>query len=275
MAQRVWFITGASRGFGAVIAGAVLTAGDGLVATARNMQGLEHLGTHDNLLPLQMDVTTRPQVKKAISAARKRFKRIDVLVNNAGYGLLGAVEETSAKEVENLYQTNVFGLLNVTRAVLPLMRKQRSGHLINFSSVGGYTSRAGFGIYCSSKFAVEGISEALHDELGPLGIHVTVVEPGAFRTDFLDTSSLARTEVIIPDYEGTVGKVRQWAEDKNHQQQGDPTKLAQAILQLAGSPEPPLRLPLGTDTLQRIAEKNAFVEKETEKWRAVATSTDF
>jgi NAD(P)-dependent dehydrogenase (short-subunit alcohol dehydrogenase family) len=122
---------------------------------------------------------------------------------------------------------------------------------------------------------VEGISEALHDELSPLGIHVTVVEPGAFRTDFLDTSSLARTEAIIPDYEGTVGKVRQWAEDKNHQQQGDPAKLAQAILQLASSPEPPLRLPLGTDTLQRIAEKNAFVEKETEKWRAVAASTDF
>jgi len=275
MAQKVWFITGASRGFGALIATAVLAAGDKLVATARNLQGLEHLGTHDNLLTLAMDVTSRPQVKKAISAARKQFKRIDVLVNNAGFGLLGAIEETSPKEVENLYQTNVFGLLNATRAVLPIMRKHRSGHIMNFSSVGGYTSRAGFGIYCSTKFAVEGISEALHDEVAPLGIHVTVVEPGAFRTDFLDTSSLARTETIIPDYEETVGKVRQWADDKNHQQQGDPAKLAQAILQVASSPEPPLRLPLGTDTLQRIAEKNAFVEKETEKWRAVAASTDF
>ena len=275
MAQKVWFITGASRGFGAVIASAVLASGDNLVATARNLAGLEHLGTHDNLLTLETDVTSRPQVKKAISAARKQFKRIDVLVNNAGFGLLGAIEETSAKEVETLYQTNVFGLLNVTRAVLPVMRKQRYGHILNFSSVGGYNSRAGFGIYCSSKFAVEGISEALHDELAPLGIHVTIVEPGAFRTDFLDNSSLARTETIIPDYEETVGKVRQWAQDKNHQQQGDPAKLAQAILQLANSPDPPLRLPLGTDTLQRIAEKNAFVEKETEKWRAVAASTDF
>jgi NADP-dependent 3-hydroxy acid dehydrogenase YdfG len=275
MAQKVWFITGASRGFGAVIAAAVLGSGDKLVATARTLPGLEHLGTNDNLLTLAMDVTSRPQVKKAISAARKQFKRIDVLVNNAGFGLLGAVEETSAKEVEHLYRTNVFGLLNVTRAVLPLMRKRRSGHIMNFSSAGGYNSRAGFGIYGSTKFAVEGISEALHDELAPLGIHVTVVEPGAFRTDFLDNSSLARTETIIPDYEETIGKVRQWAQDKNHQQQGDPAKLAQAILQLANSPEPPLRLPLGTDTLQRIAEKNAFVEKETEKWRAVAASTDF
>ena len=175
-----------------MIARAVLESGDKLVATARNLEGLGHLGTHENLLILPMDVTSRPQVKKAVSAARKQFKRIDVLVNNAGFGLLGAVEETSAKEVENLYQTNVFGLLNVTRAVLPIMRKQRSGRIMNFSSVGGYTSRAGFGIYCSTKFAVEGISEALHDELQPLGIHVTVVEPGAFRTDFLDNSSLAR-----------------------------------------------------------------------------------
>src|SRR5215472_2889219 len=144
MAQKVWFITGASRGFGALIATAVLAAGDKLVATARNLQGLEHLGTHDNLLTLAMDVTSRPQVKKAISAARKQFKRIDVLVNNAGFGLLGAIEETSPKEVENLYRTNVFGLLNVTRAVLPALRKRHSGHVINISSVGGYTSRPGF-----------------------------------------------------------------------------------------------------------------------------------
>lgn len=275
MAEKVWFITGASRGFGAEIARAALEAGDKVAATARQLENLEHLGSSDKLFKLSLDVTSRPQVKKAVGEARKHFGRIDVLVNNAGFGFLGAIEETSPKEVENLYRTNVFGLLNVTRAVLPALRKQRSGHIINISSVGGYSSRPGFGIYCSTKFAVEGISEALHGELAPLGIHVTVVEPGAFRTDFLDGSSLVRSSKIIRDYEGTVGKSRQWADEKNHQQQGDPAKLGQAFVQLANSPEPPLRLPLGTDTLERIAEKNAFVEQEVTKWRAVAASTDF
>jgi len=278
MAQKVWMITRASRGFGAEMSKAVLASGDKLVATARNTRSLEHLRTPDteaNLFAVALDVTDEPQVRDAVQAALNHFGRIDVLVNNAGYGLMGAIEGSSAAEVERIYRTNVFGLLNVTRAVLPGMRKQRAGHIINFSSLGGYSSGPGFGVYCSTKFAVEGISEALYGEMAPLGIHVTVVEPGYFRTDFLDTSSLVETAERISDYAATVGKVREFAAAHNHQQPGDPAKLGRAIVRLANADEPPLRLPLGTDTLNRIAEKNAFVQAETEKWRALASSTDF
>ncbi len=222
-----------------------------------------------------LDLTNEAQVRNVVQAALSYFGRIDVLVNNAGYGLMGAIEESSAAEVERLYRTNVFGLLNVTRAVLPGMRKERAGHIINFSSLGGYSSAPGFGAYCSTKFAVEGITEALYDEVAPLGIHATVVEPGYFRTDFLDTSSLAGTAERIADYAATVGKVRKSAAAHNHQQPGDPAKLGQAIVQLANAIEQPLRLPLGTDTLRRIAEKNAFVQAETQKSRALSASTDY
>ena len=275
MAQKVWMLTGASRGFGSEIAKAVLEAGENVVATARKVEALDHLGKSDNVYKVAMDVTDEEQVKSAVDAALARFGRIDVLVNNAGYGLLGAVEEGSAKEIENLYRTNVFGLLNVTRAVLPSMRKQRSGHIINMSSVGGYASGPGWGLYCSTKFAVEAIGEALSAELAPLGIRATIVEPGYFRTDFLDSSSLGATKERISDYAETVGKMREFAAGRNHQQPGDPKKLAQALIQLANQSEPPVRLPLGTDTLTRIAEKNAFVEKETAKWRTLSVSTDF
>lgn len=189
---RVWLITGASRGIGARIAEAALAQGDAVVATSRSAASVEQrLGAHDALLPLALDVTDETQARHAVGAALDRFGRIDVLVNNAGYGLLGAVEEATADEVLRLYDTNVFGLLHATRAVLPAMRARRAGHVINISSLGGVQSAAGFGLYCSTKFAVEGITEALHAELAPLGIHATVVEPGYFRTEFLDSASLA------------------------------------------------------------------------------------
>ena len=275
MAQKIWMITGASRGFGVGIANAILAAGDNVIATARNINALDHLSNNPSAFAVALDVTDELQAKKAVDAGLKQFGRIDVLVNNAGYGLLGAVEESSAQEVENIYRTNVFGLLNVTRAVLPSMRKQKSGHIINISSIGGYSSYPGWGVYSSTKFAVEGLTESLHDELAPLGIHATVVEPGFFRTDFLDSSSLIKTANVISDYADTVGKMRDSMEGHNHQQPGDPSKLAQAILQLVKAAEPPVRLPLGTDTLKRIADKNALVEKETAMWRTVAVSTDF
>ena len=275
MTQRTWLITGASRGFGVEIAKAVLTAGDRLIATARNQTNLQQFGTSKDVLTLGMDVTDEAQVKTAIATGLERFGQIDVLVNNAGFGLLGAIEECSAEEVESVYRTNVFGLLNVTRAVLPSMRQHRSGHIINVSSIGGYRSSSGWGIYSSTKFAVEGISEALYDELAPLGIHVTVVEPGYFRTNFLDGTSLHNSAVQIPDYAGTVGKTRSMAAERNHQQLGDPTKLAQAILEIVNADVPPLRLPLGTDTLQAIAEKNAYVEQEIAKWRTLSESTNY
>ncbi|CAD6532391.1 oxidoreductase [Paraburkholderia sabiae] len=274
--KRVWFITGASRGLGALIAEAALADGNAVVAAGRNAAAIvERLGESPALLPVALDVTNEAQAKAAVEAAVEKFGRIDVLINNAGFGLLAAVEESGDADVRRMYDTNVFGLLNVTRAVLPVMRKQRSGHVINMSSIGGYRSGAGFGVYCSTKFAVEGITEALHAELKPLGIHATVVEPGYFRTDFLDGSSLVVGKEIIDDYEETSGNVRRIAVDLNHNQPGDPEKLATALVTLVDAQTPPVRLPLGTDTLKAIAEKNAFVTTETETWKALSQSTDF
>jgi hypothetical protein len=275
MAQKVWMVTGASRGLGVEIARAVLQAGHKLVATARKTEALDYLGTHHNLFKAALDVTDEAQSKAAVGASLAHFGRIDVLVNNAGYGLLGAVEEASATEVENLFRTNVFGLLNVTRAVLPAMRKQRSGHIFNMSSDAGHLAGPGWGLYASTKFAVEALSEALHAELTPLGIHVTAIEPGFFRTEFLGGDSLATPAERISDYAPTVGKMLEFAAVRNGRQPGDPRKLAQALLQVAGATEPPLRLPLGFDTLARIAEKNAFVDKEIAQWRELSESTDF
>jgi NAD(P)-dependent dehydrogenase (short-subunit alcohol dehydrogenase family) len=276
MAERVWLVTGASRGFGAEISKAVLAAGDKLVATARTMRGLEHLGASSNLFTAVLDVTNERQVRDAVHAALAHFGHIDILVNNAGILLLGAVEESSGDEVERLYRTNVFGLLNVTRALLPSMRQRRSGHIINISSVAGYSAYAGFGVYSSTKFAVEGLTEALHIELAPIGIHVTVVEPGFFRTDILDSSkSLIETAERITDYADTAGAVRDAVPGYNDHQPGDPAKLAQALLELVNVVDPPLRLPLGPDTLTRMAEKNTLVERETSAWQALAASTDY
>jgi NAD(P)-dependent dehydrogenase (short-subunit alcohol dehydrogenase family) len=274
--MRVWFITGASRGFGALIAEAALNAGDAVVATARDPNAVvKRLGARDRLLATRLDVTNEAQAHEAAGEAVKMFGRIDILVNNAGYGLLGAIEEASAAETAKLFGTNVFGALGVTRAVLPHMRRQRAGHIINVSSVGGYTGYPGWGVYGATKFALEGISEALAGEVAPLGIHVTVVEPGFFRTDFLDESSLVRTAQHIDDYSESVGKTRAHAADVNHGQRGDPRKLASAFIALANAKNPPLRLPLGSDTVERIEAKNAFVAKEMAEWREIATSTDF
>lgn len=274
--MRVWFITGASRGFGALIAEAALNAGDAVVATARDPKAVTaRLGEHDRLLATRLDVTSEAEAHEAAGQAVKKFGRIGILVNNAGYGLLGAIEDASEEETTRLFSTNVFGLLGATRAVLPHMRRQRSGHVINISSVGGYTGYPGWGVYGATKFAVEGISEALAGEVAPLGIKVTVVEPGFFRTDFLDDTSLVRTAQQIDDYAETVGNTRAHAADVNHGQRGDPRKLANAFIALANAKHPPLRLPLGSDTVERIEAKNAFVAKELAEWRTLATSTDF
>jgi NAD(P)-dependent dehydrogenase (short-subunit alcohol dehydrogenase family) len=274
--KRVWFVTGAARGIGARIVDAALAQGDAVVATSRDASTLEQrFGAQPGLLAVALDVTSEAQSAAAVAAALARFGRIDVLVNNAGFGLLGAVEEASADEVRRLYETNVFGLLNVTRAVLPSMRTRRRGHVINISSLGGYRSGAGFGVYCSTKFAVEGLTEALHAELQPLGIHATVVEPGYFRTEFLEGASLVVSPRIVDDYAPTAGQVREAAKRISLNQQGDPQRLAQAMLALVESATPPLRLPLGTDTLQTIRDKHAFVERETAMWEQLSASTDF
>ncbi|MFY2560464.1 oxidoreductase [Corallococcus terminator] len=273
--MRVWFITGASRGFGALIAAEALAAGDAVVATAREPSSVtQALGEHPQLLAVKLDVTQEAQAREAVDAALRRFGRIDILVNNAGFGLLGAVEEASTQDVERVFGTNVFGLLAVTRAVLPHMRKQRSGRVLNFSSVGGYASAAGWGVYCATKFAVEGLSEAMAEELAPLGVKVTVVEPGYFRTDFLDGQSLTVAKSHIDDYGATSGVTRKRATELNHAQPGNPARLAKAILQLVDAPHPPVRLPLGSDTVARIAEKHQHVDQEVAAWRELAVSTD-
>ena len=274
--MKTWFITGASRGFGALITERALAKGDAVVATARNPQAVvDRFGAHPNLLAVALDVSNEEQAAAAAKAAINRFGRIDVLLNNAGFGLMGAVEEASAAEIEAVYRTNVFGLLTVTRAVLPYMRKARTGRILNISSLGGYRAAAGFGIYCSTKFAVEGLSESLHAELEPLGIHVTVVEPGYFRTDFLDTSSLSVSPTQIADYEATAGKVRTVAVGLSHNQPGDPAKLADVLITFVDAPNPPVRLPLGSDTVAAIEAKHASDAAILSEWRSVSVSTDF
>ena len=274
--MKTWFITGASRGLGAMIARQALAQGDAVVATGRDSKSVtESLGEHPNLLAVPLDVTDEEQAKVAAASAVARFGRIDVLLNNAGFGLLGAVEEASAQEVERLYRTNVFGLLAVTRAVLPHMREQRSGHILNVSSIGGFRSGAGFGVYCSTKFAVEGLSEALADELAPVGIKVTIIEPGYFRTDFLDARSLTVSPTRIADYDATAGAVRAHAAEVSHNQPGDPAKLAAAVVRLAHEAEPPLRMPFGSDTVAAIEKKTAFVLEELAHWRETSVGTDF
>jgi NAD(P)-dependent dehydrogenase (short-subunit alcohol dehydrogenase family) len=274
--MRTWFITGASRGFGSLIAERALRAGDAVIATARNPQDItDRLGEQPNLLAVRLDVTREEEAHQAVAEGIKRFGRIDVLINNAGFGVLGAVEETSVSETERLFATNVFGLLNVTRAVLPHMRAQRSGRVINISSIGGYQAYMGWGVYGSTKFAVEGITEALHQELAPLGIQATVVEPGFFRTDFLDEQSLIKTRLELADYDETVGKMRAFAEAANHAQPGDPQKFAEAMLALVNAPNPPQRLALGSDTVARIEAKNRLVAQELAEWNELALSTDF
>lgn len=274
--QKVWFITGASRGFGLEITKAALAEGNKVVATVRSKpeQLAAQLDNNENLFVTVLDVTDEAQALDAAQQATDKFGRIDVLVNNAGYGLLSAVEEASNEEVKQNYDANVFGLLNVTRAILPYMRKQRSGHIINISSVGGLNGFVGWGIYGSTKFAVEGITESMALELAPLGIYATVVAPGFFRTEFLDPTSLIRTAHVIDDYAGTVGEMQSFATQVNKKQPGDPKKLAQAFIKLANAEKPPVHLPLGKDTLAMYREKTAKFEKDIEDWYDVITGTD-
>jgi NAD(P)-dependent dehydrogenase (short-subunit alcohol dehydrogenase family) len=276
MTRKVFFITGASRGFGALIVDKALAQGHRVVATARNPQSLiARYADNPNVLVVPLDVTDNIQAQDAALSAIKHFGRIDVLVNNAGYGLLGAVEEATPDEVEALYRTNVFGLLNVTRAVLPYMRAQRAGRILNLSSIGGYVAHTGWGVYGSTKFAVEGLTEALAIELKSLGIRVTAVEPGFFRTDFLDEKSLAVSPNQISDYHATSGEMRRLAVHANHAQPGDPEKLAEVLVDFVDAPEPPVRLPLGSDTVAAIERKNHETAEIVKAWRTVSVSTDF
>ncbi len=271
----VWFITGCSTGFGRELARAVLEHGDLLVATARNTDEIQEFEQDypERARAVRLDVTDKEEVREAIQAALEAFGKIDVVVNNAGYGYLGGIEEVEEEEMRRQIEINLFGVLNVIRAVLPHMRERRSGHFVNISSVGGFVGVPGFGIYNGTKFGVEGISEALAIEAGPLGIHVTIVEPGAFRTDWAGRSLSSAPE--IEDYSETVGQTREFIESENGNQQGNPRLAAQAMISAVEAEEPPLRLPLGQDALDQIREKLDSVRQETDAWEKTTVETSF
>ena len=273
-----WLISGASRGLGAEIARAALRGGDDVALTARDVQHLPaDLTASEHLLPLALDVTDHASIPAVVQAAVDRFGGIDVLVNNAGRGLLGAVEEVSDAEARSLFDLNVFGLLALTRAVLPVMRRQRSGTLVHIGSRSGFEGEPGVGLYSASKFAVAGISEALAAELAPFGIRSTVVEPGVFRTDFLDATSLSLPAQRIADYDGTPAHLTlEWSSQANHTQLGDPVKGAQLIRDVVAGGDVPSHLYLGADSIER---REALVERvhaDIAAWRSrsVATAHD-
>ncbi len=278
---RIWFITGCSKGLGRALAETVLEQGETVVLTARNLQQIEDLVIRfpNRTLAVKLDVTKPEEVREAVKQAIAKFGRIDVLVNNAGYGVLGAIEEVNDEEVRSQFETNFFGVLEVLRTVLPYMRQQRSGHILNISSVGGFVSYAGTGIYNGTKFALEGISEALAQEVTPLGIKITIVEPGGFRTDFV-TRSLVITDIQINDYEPVIGEMRQGARDildqkLEFQESGDPKKAALAMIKAVDSENPPLRLVLGEDAIYAINAKLESVKTELDAWKEVSLNTAF
>jgi len=271
----VWLITGASRGLGLEIARAALTAGADVVATGRNADAVtKALGEHKNLLAAELDVTVPGQAERAVQAAKERFGRVDILVNNAGYGQLGMFEENSPEDVQQQFRVNVFGTFDVTRAVLPSMRAQRSGHIFTITSIGGLRGSAGGSLYCSTKFALEGWSESLAQELAPFGIHVTAVEPGFFRTDFLENSSVQYGDASIEDYRETSGKLREFYDGRSRQQAGDPVKLAEALLRLADEENPPTHFLVGTDAVDVMEGRIQRDGEELAQWRELSSSTD-
>jgi NAD(P)-dependent dehydrogenase (short-subunit alcohol dehydrogenase family) len=275
--KKVWFVTGASSGFGLEISKAALASGAKVVATVRKdpEQLAGSLDSHPDLLVVVMDVTEESEIKEAVKKAIDRFGKIDVLVNNAGYGFLGAIEEATDAEVKQQYNTNVFGVLNVIRAVLPSMRKQRSGHIINVSSLFGFTARPAWALYGSTKFAIEGISQGLAAELSPFGIKVTAIEPGLFSTDFLKGNSYRKGQVIIDDYENSiVGKIRELAATLHGNQPGDPKKLAAVVIQLAHTKSPPLHLPIGRDSVESYRTNAKQLAGDIDAWEAVSVTTD-
>ena len=273
---KVWFITGSSSGFGRSLTKAVLKRGDRVVATARKLEQLSDFIDQypETLKAVRLDVTKPQEVRYAVNAALDTFGSIDVLVNNAGYGALGAIEEFSDDAIRHQFETNVFGALDVMRVVLPIMRKQRHGHILNISSVAGFTSFEGTGIYCGTKYALEGLSEALAKEVAPLKIKVTIVEPGAFRTDF-NGRSLVTPDILIDDYASTSGEFIDWIRNMDGKQPGDPDKAATAIIQAVESDNPPLRLALGADAVDAIETKLKSVKEELDTWKSVAYDTAF
>lgn len=274
--DRRWFITGASSGFGRLMTEYLLSIGAKVVATARKIEAIEQLNNRypGNVTVLQLDVTDQHSIDKAVADAIARVGHIDVLVNNAGYGVAGAVEEVSDAEYMPMFETNVFGLINVTKALLPQFRERRSGTIVNFSSIGGLIGSAGWGYYNGTKFAVEGLSEALAAEMEPLGVHVMVVEPGPFRTDFLGRSGVEAKQ-RISDYEPTAGKTREYFRTQPGKQPGDPQRAVEAVVAAVSDPNPPKHLLLGKIALSRFRKRLQDWNAELDRWQTTTEGADF
>lgn len=271
---KVWFITGSSRGLGRSLTEAVLAKGDLVAATARNPEQLNDLAEQypDQIYPLALDVTNEDEIVLSVELTIKRFGKIDVLVNNAGFGIIGAAEAFTEDQVRSQLETNLYAPIAITRAVLPYMRKRRSGRILQISSIGGRVGNAGITIYQAAKFGLSGFSEALSKELAPLGILVTSVEPGGFRTDWAGASmTYARP---LEGYESTVGKRTEFFKSGKFTPTGDPGKAALAIIDLAYDPEPPVHLVLGSDAAALLKQADEARKAEFEKWMPVTLSTD-
>lgn len=273
--SQIWLITGSSRGLGRAFAEAVLAAGHSVVAGARNPDQLAGLQSRfgEKILPVSLDVTNEEQAKAAVDAAIAHFGGVDVLVNNAGYGNISPVEDTPLDDFRAQIETNLFGVIIMTKAVLPYFRERKSGHIIQVTSIAGRLGPIGRAPYAAAKFGVEGFSESLAKEIGPLGVKVTIVEPGGFRTDFAGSSTELRQG--RPEYDATVGATIRFQRDYNGKQPGDPAKAAAVLLHIASLQEPPLRLLLGSDSYN-AAEKSALDKLESDrKWKDLSISTDY
>ena len=271
--KKVWFITGAGRGMGVDFATAVLAAGDAVVATGRNPEAVaKALGEADDLLVVKLDVTSGAEAEASVQAAVERFGRIDVLVNNAANFYAGYFEELTPAQIERQLATSLIGPMNVTRAVLPFMRKQRSGHVISISSGAGLMGFEFNSVYCSAKFGLEGWTEALQPEVAPFGIHTTIVNPGFFRTELLTQESTTYAEASIADYAARHADRRAWYEAQNGQQAGDPAKLAQALITIAGQEPPPRRFIAGADAIAVAEQKVQELQEQINAYRGLSTS---
>jgi NAD(P)-dependent dehydrogenase (short-subunit alcohol dehydrogenase family) len=272
MDGRVWMVTGSSSGFGRAIVDAVLARGERVVATARRAESLADLAAHERVHVVALDVTDAGQRDAAVAEAVERFGRIDVLVNNAGRTQVGAVEETTDEELRFLFELHFFAPAALTRAVLPHMRRQGSGVIVQMSSVGGQTTAPGFGAYCATKFALEGLTETLRDEVAGFGIHTLIVEPGAFRTGLFRPDA-AYLSAEMPEYAETVGPTRDYVRQGDGTQAGDPAKAATAILTALDAEQPPLRLVLGADAIANIEARLERLSGELDRWREVGAAT--
>jgi NAD(P)-dependent dehydrogenase (short-subunit alcohol dehydrogenase family) len=270
-----WLITGSSRGLGRALSEAVLQAGHQLVATARDPAQLEDLARQfgKSICVTSLDVTDPAAANRGVEMAVQQFGGLDVLVNNAGYGNVNSVEDTPLEDFRRQIETNLFGTIIVTKAAIPLMRQQRSGHIIQFSSVGGRVGAPGRAAYSAAKWGVEGFSEVLAREMALIGVKVTVIEPGGFRTDFAGSSTVL--DGGLPEYDAVVGATARMQQEYNGRQPGDPARAARVILELASMGEPPFRLALGSDAVGAIAKADLARLTELERWRKVSVSTDF